>query len=123
VELRACVTLLNIVVDDGSFVPTGDLAKEKQFNEQIDDLAGRLRGIWRKIDDSGLELDRTEAKSVLDLVEKRLAHSVRTRRHKSKNPFDGVLAAPDPNLPKQQDFMKRFANGGLNKIETNRADG
>ncbi|KAJ4254331.1 hypothetical protein NW762_009923 [Fusarium torreyae] len=107
-ELQANIMLLNIAVDDGSFTPSDGSEKEKQFNNDIDELAVRLREIWRKINDAGMKLARTEAKSVIEWVQQRLAHSVRTRRKAKKSIFDLPGQKEDPFLPKQQDYMKNF---------------
>ncbi|KAM0556882.1 hypothetical protein ACHAPJ_005555 [Fusarium lateritium] len=107
-ELQANIVLLNIAVDDGSFAASDDPEKEKQFNNDIDELAVRLREIWRKINDAGMKLARTEAKSVIEWVQQRLAHSVRTRRKAKKSIFDLPSQNDDPFLPKQQDYMKSF---------------
>lgn len=117
-ELQANILLLNIVVDDGSFVPSDDPEAEKQFNSDIDALAVRLREIWRKINDAGMKLARTEAKSVIEWVQQRLAHSVRTRRKAKKSIFDLPGQRDDPFLPKQQDYMKNF----LRKVPKNTSD-
>nr|RBQ85495.1 hypothetical protein FVER53263_02280 [Fusarium verticillioides] len=106
--LQANIILINIVVDDGSFAPSADPEKEKQFNRDVDELAVRLREIWRKINDAGMKLARTEAKSVIEWVQQRLAHSVRTRRKAKKSIFDLPGQKEDPFLPKQQNYMKSF---------------
>ncbi|KAL5620387.1 hypothetical protein FOBRF1_003633 [Fusarium oxysporum] len=106
--LQANIILINIVVDDGSFAPSDDPEKEKQFNSDVDELAVRLREIWRKINDAGMKLARTEAKSVIEWVQQRLAHSVRTRRKAKKSIFDLPGQKEDPFLPKQQNYMKNF---------------
>ncbi|KAM0314190.1 hypothetical protein ACHAPQ_011875 [Fusarium lateritium] len=117
-ELQANILLLNIVVDDGSFMPSDDPEKEKEFNSDIDALAVRLREIWRKINDAGMKLARTEAKSVIEWVQQRLAHSVRTRRKAKKSIFDLPGQREDPFLPKQQDYMKNF----LRKVPKNMSE-
>ncbi|KAF7553031.1 hypothetical protein G7046_g7218 [Stylonectria norvegica] len=106
-ELRASIILLDIAVDDGSFVASGSPDDEKKFNEEVDELAVRLRHVWRKINDSGMKLARTEAKSVIEWVQQRLSHSVRTRRKAKKSVFD-IPGQDDPSLPRQQNFMKTF---------------
>lgn len=107
-ELRAGILLLDMAVDDGSFAATGDADDEKKFNEEIDELALKLREIWRKINDSGMKLARTEAKSVIEWVQQRLSHSVRTRRKARKSVFDIPGQREDPFLPRQQDYMSKF---------------
>ncbi|KAF4978586.1 hypothetical protein FZEAL_5058 [Fusarium zealandicum] len=107
-ELQANIILLNISVDDGSFSTSNDPDKEKQFNSDVDELTVRLRGIWRKINDAGMKLARTEAKSVIEWVQQRLAHSVRTRKKAKKSVFDLPGQREDPFLPRQQDYMKSF---------------
>jgi hypothetical protein len=135
-NLQSNILLLDAAVDDGSFWSAGaddsDIARmsaeaEKAFNEEVDELADRLRAIWRKINDAGLKLARTEAKGVIEWVQQRLAHLVRTRKKLKKSVFDldtgsGRSGAArnrpenDPFLPKQQDYMKRF----LQKSKTTR---
>jgi paraquat-inducible protein B len=107
-ELQANILLLNITVDDGSFEPSDDPEHEKQFNSDIDELAVKLREIWRKINDAGMKLDRTEAKNVIDWVRQRLSHSVRTRRKAKKSIFDLPGQKQDLSLPEQQNYMKNF---------------
>lgn len=107
-ELRAGILLLDMAIDDGSFAPTGDREDEKAFNEEIDELAIKLRGIWRKINDSGMKLARTEAKSVIEWVQQRLSHLVRTRKQAKQSVFDIPGQRDDQFLPQQQDFMSKF---------------
>lgn len=107
-ELQASILLLNIAVDDGSFVAMGDLDDEKKFNAEVDELATRLREMWRKINDSGMKLDRTQAKSVIEWVQQRMSHSVRTRRKVKKSVFDTAAQKDDPFLPQQQSYMRNF---------------
>ncbi|GAO14527.1 uncharacterized protein UV8b_04330 [Ustilaginoidea virens] len=107
-ELRASVILVNIAVDDGSVASFDDADGELDFNAQVDELAGRLREIWRKTNDSGMKLSRTEAKSVVEWVQQRLAHSVRTRPKAKKSVFDLPGQQKDLFLPRQREYMKRF---------------
>ncbi|RSL47939.1 hypothetical protein CEP53_009739 [Fusarium sp. AF-6] len=107
-ELQANIILLNIAVDDGSFASADDPDAVKEFNSEIDELTVQLRGIWRKINDAGMKLARTEAKSVIEWVQQRIAHSVRTRRKAKKSVFDLPDQREDPFLPQQQNYMKNF---------------
>lgn len=104
-ELRASIILLDIAIDDGSFVITDDPDDEAEFNRDIDELAICLRDLWRKINDAGMKLARTETKSVIEWVQQRLSHSVRTRRQAKKSVFDLPGKKPDP---RQQELMKNF---------------
>ena len=117
-ELRASISLLNIVVDDGSFVATGDLEDEKKFNAEVDELATRMREIWRKINDAGMKLDRTKAKSVIEWVQQRISYSVRTREKKKKDIFDTGIRRDDPFLPQQQSYMRNFLGKPVGKKKT-----
>ncbi|KAH7316439.1 hypothetical protein B0I35DRAFT_354212 [Stachybotrys elegans] len=107
-ELKARVIQLDVCIDDGSHSASDDPSDEKMFNEQVDELATALRDIWRKINDAGMKLARTEAKSVIEWVQQRLTHSVRTKRKAKRSIFDLPGQKADPFLPRQQDFMKRF---------------
>ncbi|KAH7175457.1 hypothetical protein EDB81DRAFT_769936 [Dactylonectria macrodidyma] len=107
-NLQAGIILVNIAVDDGSFIKSDDSEAEKQFNADIDELTVRLRQIWKMINDAGMKLARTEAKSVIDWVQQRLTHTVRTRRKAKENFYNVLGEKRDPNLPKQQNYMKNF---------------
>lgn len=106
-ELRARIIILDMIIDDGSFVPSGDVDEEKNFNVDVDELASKLRGFWTKINDSGLKLSRAQTKSVVEWVQQRISLSVRTRQKVRKDIYDIVLG-DDPFLPRQQTLMKEF---------------
>lgn len=108
VELKASVIFLDIAIDDGPYTSTGNPDDEKRFNEDVDELALKLRDVWRKINDSGMKLSRTEAKSVIDWVQQRLSYSVRTRRKPKTNVFDIQRRRGDESLSQQQDVLEKF---------------
>ncbi|KAJ0159936.1 hypothetical protein CTA2_8861 [Colletotrichum tanaceti] len=115
-DLKALVQLLDIAVDDGSFVHSkGGREHEAKFNAEIDDLARRLKAIWRGINDTGAaNLSRTEAKSVLEWVGERLNYSVRTRRP----PTQSIFGDQEPSSAKkrrQQEFMHQFVHSRKNR--------
>ncbi|TWU77074.1 hypothetical protein ED733_008043 [Metarhizium rileyi] len=107
-NLRASIILLDMAIDDGSLVHFDNDMDERKFNEDVDELAGKLREIWRKTNDSGMKLARTEAKSVVEWVQQRLSHGVRTRRKARKSVFDFPGRLEDASLPRQRDYMARF---------------
>ncbi|KAJ4147823.1 hypothetical protein LMH87_002325 [Akanthomyces muscarius] len=112
-ELRAAILILDMAVDDGSviaFAPDDDTDAEDEFNADVDELAARLNEIWRRTNDTGMKLARTEAKSVVEWVQKRVTHTVRTRRKRAKSIFDvpGQEKKQKKDLPRQQEFMKSF---------------
>lgn len=115
-NLKAQVQLLDLALDDGSFVPDeDDREHEKNFNAEIDDLAKRLKAIWRGINDTGAaNLARTEAKSVLEWVGQRLTYSVRTKPPPTQSIF-GDQGPSSEKKRRQQDFMKKFVHGRKNK--------
>ncbi|KJZ79389.1 hypothetical protein HIM_01540 [Hirsutella minnesotensis 3608] len=107
-ELKSRITLLDMAIDDGSVFAFDDDDDEKRFNENIDKLASQLGDIWRKTNDSGMKLARTETKSLVELVQQRLIHAVRTRRRIKRSVFE-VVGVEDPSVVRQQqDYMKRF---------------
>ncbi|OLN97263.1 hypothetical protein CCHL11_07734 [Colletotrichum chlorophyti] len=119
-DLKALVQLLDMAVDDGSFSPDKDNNdNESGFNAEIDDLAKRLKAIWRGINDTGAaNLARTEAKSVLEWVGERLKYSVRTKRP----PTQSIFGDQGPSSAKkklQQDFMLKFVHSRKNKKTQN----
>ncbi|KAF4124641.1 hypothetical protein GMORB2_5307 [Geosmithia morbida] len=122
-ELRAGILLLNMAVDDGSLEAASATADgrwdpddERRFNAEVDELATMLREIWRKINDAGMKLSRTEAKSVIEWVQQRISHSVRTRKKVRKSVFDSVSRPErDPFLPRQQNYMRKFLDRPVSK--------
>ncbi|OHE96434.1 hypothetical protein CORC01_08197 [Colletotrichum orchidophilum] len=116
VNLKALVQLLDMAVDDGAFARDDeDLIYEKEFNADIDDLAKRLKAIWRGINDTGAaNLARTEAKSVLEWVGERLTYSVRTKRPPTQSIF-GEQGPSSAKKRRQQDFMQKFVRSRKNK--------
>ncbi|KAF9879352.1 hypothetical protein CkaCkLH20_02895 [Colletotrichum karsti] len=117
-DLKAQVLLLDMAVDDGSFVPDeDDKEHQKTFNAEVDDLARRLKAIWRGINDTGAaNLTRTEAKSVLEWVGQRLSYSVRTRPPPTQSIF-GDQGPSSAKKRRQQDFMKKFVHARKSKPE------
>ena len=107
-ELKAKIILLDMAVDDGSGGAFDDREAEKRFNDDVDELASKLREIWRKINDSGMKLARTETKSVVEWVQQRLLTTVRTKRKAKKSVFDLPGESDAADLPRQQDYMKKF---------------
>ncbi|KAM4065111.1 hypothetical protein HRG_004551 [Hirsutella rhossiliensis] len=108
-ELKSRIILFDIAIDDGCVVDFDDGENEKHFNDDVDKLASKLGEIWRKINDSGMKLARTETKSVVEWVQQRLSHAVRTRRKAKKSVFDIGIQGEDPFvLRQQQDYMKKF---------------
>ncbi|KAL6874905.1 hypothetical protein J3F83DRAFT_729092 [Trichoderma novae-zelandiae] len=107
-ELKAMIITLDIAVDDGSPPESGSPEDENRFNQDIDELAAKLRETWRKINDAGMKITRTEAKSVVEWVQQRLSNTVRTRRKAKKSIFDLPGQEDRSNLPKQQEYMAKF---------------
>lgn len=113
-ELRAAILILDMAVDDGSVLADGfpDADAEDAFNGHVDALAAKLNEIWRRTNDTGMKLARTEAKSVVEWVQKRVTHTVRTRRKRAPSIFDvpGQEARRQKKdvVPRQQEFMKSF---------------
>jgi len=116
VKLRAQAQFMDMVLDDGSFVPNkDDPAHERVFNEDIDDLASRLRGIWSSINDAGaLYLSRTQAKSAIDCTQKRLTYAQRTKPIPKKSLFDVPQKRVEVQSVKSKEFMDKFI-GNLKK--------
>lgn len=106
-ELRASIIILDMVIDDGSFVPSDNADDETRFNADVDELASKLRAFWTKINDTGLKLARAQTKSVVEWVQQRVSVSVRTRRKVKRDIYDTALGN-DPFLPRQKAMMKEF---------------
>ncbi|KAF4589569.1 hypothetical protein GQ602_003458 [Ophiocordyceps camponoti-floridani] len=108
-ELKSRILILDMAIDDGSALALRDRQDEAGFNLGVDRLAEKLADMWRRINDAGMKLARTETKSVVEWVQQRLMHSVRTRKKIKKSVFD--LAGQEDNafeLRRQQDYMSRF---------------
>lgn len=104
-----------MAVDDGSVLAFGpdDVDAEDRFNARVDELAARLNDIWRRTNDTGMKLARTETKSVVEWVQKRVTHTVRTRRKQARSIFDLPGQEKRRDLPRQQEFMKSFFRNKL----------
>lgn len=102
------ITILDIAIDDGSPPESNSPEDVQRFNEDIDELASKLREIWRKINDSGMKITRTEAKSVVEWVQQRLSNTVRTRKKAKQSIFDIPGQEDLASLPKQQEYMAKF---------------
>lgn len=108
-ELKAMIVILDMAVDDGSPPESSTVEDENKFNEDIDELATKLREIWRKINDAGMKITRTETKSVVEWVQQRISNTVRTRKKAKKSIFDLPGQEEDlAALPRQQEYMARF---------------
>lgn len=107
-DLRAGVAMLDIAIDDGSTATFENANDEKQFNMLVDQLAYQLQKIWASINDSGLKLARTEAKSVVEWVQQRLQYSVRTHKKMKESIFDLLAQGDDKRQPKQQDIRNFY---------------
>lgn len=108
VELRALILLLDIALDDGNVLPFENSDVERQFNSTVDKVTACLQDMWKRINDSGMKLSRTEAKSVLEWVQKRLAMAVRTRREAKRSILDIPEQKRERPSLKQQTFMQNF---------------
>lgn len=107
-ELKAMIIILDIAVDDGSPPESNNPEDNQKFNQDVDELATKLREIWRKINDSGMKITRTEAKSVVEWVQQRLSNTVRTRKKAKQSIFDIPGQEDLASLPKQQEYMAKF---------------
>ncbi|KAM0474040.1 hypothetical protein ACHAPX_007753 [Trichoderma viride] len=107
-ELKAMMFILDIAVDDGSPPESNNPEDTQKFNQDVDELASKLREIWRKINDSGMKITRTEAKSVVEWVQQRLSNTVRTRKKAKQSIFDIPGQEDLASLPKQQEYMAKF---------------
>lgn len=108
--------MLDIAVDDGSFTRQEKGAEEeKRFNEDIDEVARRLRDIWGSINDAGaLYLTRTQAKSTIDCMQKRITYSERTRPVPKHGLFDLPSKRDEAPSARSKAFMEKFI-GNLRK--------
>ncbi|RCI17410.1 hypothetical protein L249_2894, partial [Ophiocordyceps polyrhachis-furcata BCC 54312] len=119
-ELKSRILILDMAIDDGSAISSHGRGDETTFNQDVDRLAQKLGEIWRRINDSGMKLARTEAKSVVEWVQQRLLHSVRTRKRVKRSVFD--LSSQEEgayDLQRQQQYMSNF----LRKVATQTGGG
>lgn len=136
-NLRSLVMLLDIVIDNASFLhpkepqpaqaplpqkenhvvsssTTTTTTTEADFDTAIDRLTFRLKLIHDKIHDSN-QLARKVTKSSIDLVAKRLTYAVRTRPPPKTSIFDldpsssAAAKQEDENAPRQRAFMKNWS--------------
>ncbi|QSZ34854.1 hypothetical protein DSL72_007713 [Monilinia vaccinii-corymbosi] len=86
-ELSSLILLLDIAIDDGRAegLDFSDKDVEVQFNEDVDELTTRFANFGIKASGAA-NISRMEAGGILNLVERRIEHTVRTRP-KPKNMF------------------------------------
>lgn len=116
-QLLALISFLDIIIDDGRSASSdstseGTVAK---FNAQVDDLHGALKAIHGSIHDSGAKyMSRIDAKEVIEGVQNRLMHTVRTRSPPKQGVF-GLFGKEDKQkskqIQKQSDFMSKMFKG------------
>ena len=106
-ELRALVLILDVALDDGSFTGSSQ-DDEDQFNAEADELSNIIQIMWTNINDIGMKMARTEVKVALDLVQKRISQTVRTRRKVRKGIFDLKENREDKSIPQQRNYMRKF---------------
>ena len=112
--------MLDIALDDGSWVATTEPDEEKQFNADIDELATTLRALNRRVNDSNGQAARSNFKGVIEWVEFRALYNVRTRPKPKISIFDTVKKE-DVNLPQQQNYMRNFLGQPLGDKATSSA--
>lgn len=109
-ELAAHALILTITIGDGCPPsPSSVPAVVKRFDEDVDRLCRKVKGIWSSIDTGGAAyVSRLEARTAWQNLEHQLPHVVRTR----PPPKTGILDLPrdkeDPCQPKQRKFMAKF---------------
>ncbi|OTB08309.1 hypothetical protein M426DRAFT_18986 [Hypoxylon sp. CI-4A] len=110
-ELRALVTLLDLVVGSAGFIRDEHAKDEdgaRKFDVDIDTLTFRMKLMHDKIHDS-TQSDRKVAKLSIDLLARRLNYLVRTKPPPKTSIFDPE-PKEDTNLPKQRAFMEKFTS-------------
>lgn len=124
-ELNANIALLDMVLEKQVFVRHGlqsapqpdtpgqgyDSAESvAESDKAVDVVTRRLKAVHDKINDSSL-VSRKEAKTALAMVNMRLTCAVRTRPPPKASIFDMIPGEEkeDVSLPKQKDFMQKWA--------------
>ncbi|ESZ91481.1 hypothetical protein SBOR_8142 [Sclerotinia borealis F-4128] len=79
-ELASLILLLDVAIDDGRSddLDLSDKNVEIQFNNDVDELTNRFANFGIKISGAA-NISRMEAGGILNLVERRIEHTVRTR--------------------------------------------
>ncbi|KAL8670958.1 MAG: hypothetical protein Q9168_004525 [Polycauliona sp. 1 TL-2023] len=116
--LAAAVSILAIGLDNGD-PPPAEAGKEAiaAFNDDLDLLAQRIKGMFTQIVDTGAShMRRTEAKEVLESFHSCLVYAVRTKQ-KPK----GMMWEDDVGIEKQKGIMKTFVqrDRAVGKTEVN----
>ena len=103
--LAAAMSILAIGLDNADPPPV-EASREviTAFNDDLDMLAQRIKGMFTRIVDTGAShMRRTEAKEVLESFHSCLVYAVRTKQ-KPK----GMMWEDDVGTEKQKDIMKSF---------------
>ena len=120
--LTSSIQILDIALDSADRPASNDSnispEEEKSFNDAIDALAARIKGMFMQIIDSGASnMRRTEAKEVLEGVHSRLLYSVRTRPPRKKNIFGGEAEEYLGERRGMQEYLEAVKIGKANAHE------
>ncbi|KAI4145709.1 MAG: hypothetical protein L6R39_003715 [Caloplaca ligustica] len=110
--LAASISILAIGFDNGEPPPlNADKEAQIAFNNDIDVLAQRIKGMFTQIiDTSASHIKRTDAKQVLESFHSCLIYAVRTTQKPKGRIWDD-----DTRMEKQQSIMKGFIYKGGSK--------
>lgn len=117
-ELLALLVLLDIVIHDGTHlyraqlppsVPaTTEEEARSRYDADVDRVVMKLKVLHDKIADNTL-IAKKEVKLTLDGMIKRLKNTVRSRPPPKISIFEAEPEKEDKFLPRQKDFMKKWA--------------
>jgi hypothetical protein len=107
-DLTALVKFLDIFIDDAGRRQQESSGAEQQFNSDIDELAGRLKVVFLRIDASPSASAKLECKTLLEAIQYRLLLSVRTRRQPKQSLYDRDQPKEDGTRQRQQQYMQLF---------------
>lgn len=106
-ELAASIGILSIGIDCGDPPPSPATKEEDAaFNKDVDSLSSKISSMFSEIIDTGAShMKRTEAKEVLEGIQRRLEYSIRTKPKPKKLIFGDAEVVP---LQEQMDaFVER----------------
>jgi hypothetical protein len=119
-ELAALMSILDIALDNGLSIEHKITGREGEvrFNEEVDDLAARIKQIWGSINDAGASfMSRINAKEVIQGLRMRLEHVVRTKPKPKLSIFDRGVIDEKETVHGSSAWMERFVKKTLKEID------
>ena len=108
-QLTASMAMLDIGIDAGDpLLPFPTSKEEQKFDSAVDLLSGRLKGLSTQIvGGSALNMQRTEAKEIIDALQRRLSCAVRSKPLSKKSILLDPAASHEAEKERMMDYLNQ----------------